>query len=465
MQQNTEEHYAIEQLKLCHLVLMQAIKEMTILRQKLKQLMDKDKLKAKKCYAAINRLRNITINGLKQAYLALLELNEDTLAKNALLLKGGLSGFNLMSQSYDKLCSVLLSFSNSLPLETTTNAALIGRLMNNVKMGHYPTDLSHVEMLAKALLFPQENTVNIVDPCCGTGAALKLIAEHGNCKSYGIELDEARAELALENLDRVGIGSFFHSRTSRNAFHLLFLNPPYMSVITSGARARAEKRFLVESYEMLMLGGVLMYVIPYYRLTEDIARLLCDNFTDIRLFKFEQAEFEKWRQIVVIGVRKKQGNGAEQVGPMLKSLAHISALPCLSQLENESYVLPDIPASVQVFKGAVFNEQELAQQLKQSKTLQALYSENELDNMQKQPLLPLSVGQVGLIGGSGLINGLAQCEHPHVIKGRIVKDIRIRTEVTKKDRMGNPIKSEQTETHVNKLIFNILTQQGFKSLT
>ena len=40
-----------------------------------------------------------------------------------------------------------------------------------------------------------------------------------------------------------------------------------------------------------------------------------------------------------------------------------------------------------------------------------------LDRMDKQPLLPLKVGQVGSIAGSGMVNGYAGGEAPYVIKG------------------------------------------------
>lgn len=43
--------------------------------------------------------------------------------------------------------------------------------------------------------------------------------------------------------------------------------------------------------------------------------------------------------------------------------------------------------------------------------------ENALDRIDKPPLLPLKVGQVGLIAGSGMVNGCAGGEAPHVIKG------------------------------------------------
>ena len=75
--------------------------------------------------------------------------------------------------------------------------------------------------------------------------------------------------------------------------------------------------------------------------------------------------------------------------------------------------------------------------------------------MEKRPLLPLSLGQVGLIGGSGLINGYVACDNPHVIKGHVIKEIK---------RRENEDEGTVTETKVNRTLFNILTPEGVKHL-
>ena len=122
-------------------------------------------------------------------------------------------------------------------------------------------------------------------------------------------------------------------------------------------------------------------------------------------------------------------------------------------METEHYVLPEQEKNVDLFKGAVFNLGELKRQLAMSKSMDFLFERSSLDSREKRPLLPLNVGQVGLIGGSGLINGYIDCENPHILKGRIIKEI-------KKSDNGDTI----SETHVNKMVFNVLTPQGFKSL-
>ena len=71
-------------------------------------------------------------------------------------------------------------------------------------------------MIKKAVIFP-ESAVNILDPCCGEGLALETLADEEKAVTYGVELDEVRAEEAQNHLKRVGFGSFFHSRISSGA--------------------------------------------------------------------------------------------------------------------------------------------------------------------------------------------------------------------------------------------------------
>lgn len=244
------------------------------------------------------------------------------------------------------------------------------------------------------------------------------MAQGNNCYAYGVELDESRAEEAQTRLHRVGFGSFFHSRISHEAFHLLFLNPPYLSVINeNGGRSRHEKRFLIESIPTLMYGGLLIYVIPYYRLTSDICRILVDNFGKLSVWRFADAEFKKFKQVAVMGIRKKRGTELQDT-LWLEQYAYAPAsIPLLSQLPESRYALPAQPLEVSTFKGERFNQKELEQQLRRSDSFAQMMARSELDSGVKRPLLPLSISQIGLIGGSGMINGLIECDTPHIIQG------------------------------------------------
>jgi hypothetical protein len=460
--------YAIAKLEEATRTVKQVINEFTSLRKKLDKFKN-NKPKAQEVYTDLQQQFGRLKNALETSTLALLEMELPDMADYSAKLTNIVKGFNLMIPDYGKLYAALNDYLAKLPLSDTkaktTNAAIIGRLMASVKMGYYPTDLEHVKYIAQSIEFPEGVTANLLDPCCGCGLALQTLAREHDCNTYGIELDGHRAEEAITRLNRVGFGSYFFSRISQEAFHLILLNPPYMSVMTeSGSNARSEKRFLIDCYNHLIYGGLMIYVIPYYRLTSDICRVLCDNFDDLTVWKFMGGEFEKYKQIAVMGLRCKRRDGSKMVQELASQVLKPDTLRELSELPEGRYRLPETAGKVNLFKGAQFNVYEMAEQLKRSTSFTKLFEKSKLDTRYKRPLLPLNIGQVGLVGGSGLINGLVECDTPHIIKGRIVKENIVSGEENLNSK-GDLISTTVIETRSNKMVFNLLTPQGFISLS
>lgn len=404
------------------------------------------------------------VSDLHEAALLLEELRLPKVSAYTAQLSAAVSGFHIQTPDYAKLVSAFLDWlayiKPLLPDAETkaVSAAAIGRQMNHVRLGYYPTDPSHVTYLKRALVFPEGKTVNLLDPCCGEGNALSQLGVGKNAVTYGAELDDSRAEAAQEKLDHVAMGSYYFSRISRSAFHLLFLNPPYLQVYGG---ARSEKRFLGESYDHLMMGGVLVYIIPYHRLTEDVCRFLAAHFARLMAYRFCEEEFQKFRQIAVLGVRKPRAENPRMA--RLLELASFSPdkLPTLDQLPPGSYQLPEAEKAVPLFQGARFNVRELQEQMRRMGSM--LPQRSALDGQDKRPPLPLTIGQIGLVGGSGLINGLIACDAPHVLKGRVVKAVRRRTG-EQYDEIDGATTTELIETMSNQMVFNVLTPQGVKLL-
>ncbi|MDL2288139.1 class I SAM-dependent methyltransferase [Oscillospiraceae bacterium OttesenSCG-928-F05] len=443
-----------------------AVHVLPSMRKRMNGYLKNDPAEAKAYYLLMEKEKERLMTTFESARLALLELDMDALAQYTAKLRAAVGDFNLMTKDYAKICGILTEYVGKLPADdNTVNAATIGRLMNNIRLGYYPTDLDHIELITGAIRFPAGMTTNLLDPCCGCGLALRLLAEGNNCFTYGVELDESRAEEAQGRLHRVGIGSFYHSRISHDAFHAMLLNPPYLSVLgPNDKRTREEKKFLTESYRHVIPGGLLIYIIPYYRLTADIARVLCDNFEDLTIWRFRESEFKKFKQVVILGTRRKRSDGSALVQVLLETAVWADNIPSIDSLPAERYSLPDTETSVEIFKGERFNVQELAQQLRHSNSLTRLCEASELESRERRPLLPLNISQVGLIGGSGLINGLVECDNPHVIKGRVVKQSRKRQDAIENIR-GDVVGTEYHETVSNRMIFNILTPKGIKTLT
>ena len=460
-----QRYYAAESLRTAQSRIMELSQQLVVQRAQVEHYRASDLAAARDTHSQLQQTRNDLVSVLADARLLLTEVEEPQLAAMAGQLQMGLQGFRLMSNTYRPVYEVLRDFAGKLPVEGTANAAVIGRLMNNVKMGYYPTDPDNISLLLRGIRFPEGVTTNLLDPCCGCGRALRQIAQGNNCYAYGVELDESRAEDAQTRLHRVGFGSYFYSRISHEAFHLLFLNPPYLSVLNeSGGRARHEKKFLIESLYHLAYGGLLIYVVPYYRLTLDICRVLCDNFDDLTVWRFTDGEFKKFKQIAVLGRRKRRDMEPSDAFWLEQYTVDPAAIPSLAELPEDRYALPAQPLKVSVFKGEKFNQKELEQQLRRSGSFSQLMARSELDGGVKHPLLPLSIGQIGLIGGSGLINGLIKCDSPHVIKGRIVKVVSTERE-EQFTSAGNHYGTIERQVVSNKMIFNVLTPLGFRALT
>ena len=213
-----------------------------------------------------------------------------------------------------------------------------------------------------------------------------------------------------------------------------------------------------------MYGGLLIYVIPYYRLTSDICRILVDNFGMLSVWRFADAEFKKFKQVAVMGIRKKRGTEFSDTLWLEQLACSPAKIPPLTQLPESRYALPAQPMTVNTFKGERFNQKELEQQLRRSDSFAQMMARSELDSGVKHPLLPLSISQIGLIGGSGMINGLIECDTPHIIKGRIVKVKNVERE-EQFDQRGNHTGAEVHEVVSNKMIFNVLTPNGFLALS
>lgn len=459
-----ERYYVLEQLRILQRQIRERITSMVIQRARVEKFRRSAVTTAREYYEGLQRDRQDLLRMLSEARLCLMEVECYDLALMAGQLHMGLSRFDLMNCAYKPVYDAIVGFAERFPLNGAVSAAMVGRLMNQIKMGYYPTDPENISLLLRGIQFPAGVTTNLLDPCCGCGKALRQLAQGNNCYTYGVELDQSRAEDAQTILHRVGFGSFFFSRISHEAFHLLFLNPPYLSVLNeSGNRARHEKRFLIESQCHLMYGGLLIYVIPYYRLTPDICRILCDNFSDLSVWRFTDEEFKKFRQVAVLGVRKRRETEPQDTLWLEQYAVQPASIPSLLELPENRYALPPTPLTVPIFKGERFNQKELEQQLSRSNSFSQLMARSELDSGVKRPPLPLSISQIGLVGGSGMINGLIECETPHIIKGRIVKVVRAESE-EKFSATGKHIATEVRETITNKMVFNVLTPNGFKAL-
>lgn len=295
------------------------------------------------------------------------------------------------------------------------------RLEARIKMNYYPTPLSVVERIKSFIKFPEAN-VNLFDPCCGDGIALKTLKENNNVTTYGIELDEYRAKKANDNLDYVMKGSYKDARISNNAFSCLFLNPPYdWQAREEDKNEREEKTFLKDTVKYLQSSGILIYIIPQKRLTNDVAQILSYNFEDFKVFKFPDNEYQTYKQIVLFGSKKHKALLSDKEYERLKIVPE-KELDEISYSEKPIYNLP-CSGQVQLFRSSAIDEEELEKELKGSILWKKLRDSSNVNNDYiGRPPLPLHKGHLGLLLANGYLDGVVGKEdEKHVVRGKVEK--------------------------------------------
>ena len=189
------------------------------------------------------------------------------------------------------------------------------RLAAQAKGGFYPTPDRVVEMIATIIETPRSsyytmgNTLRILDPCCGAGEAVALLAETmtrntsipAPIETFGVELHRDRADEAGVRLDHILASDLFGASIANGAFGLLLLNPPYDWDARS--EKRVEHRFLTQCTRYIAEDGLLVFIVPRARLAIS-ARYLSTHYSTIRCWAFPYPERESFDQVVLMAYRK-----------------------------------------------------------------------------------------------------------------------------------------------------------------
>ena len=292
------------------------------------------------------------------------------------------------------------------------------------KLGFFPLPVPEAARLKNCLAFASE--FSAIDPCVGDGVAFTHLLHGVTAHRYGIEIDANRAEqargLGIETLQ----ANALDVRCPAEALSLLYLNPPYDWESGEGNNQRLELVFLEHSYRWLKAGGVLLFVIPQLRLAK-CARLLCEHFTDLCVFRLTEPACLEYKQIVVLAKRRKR-HARISDGALLDGVGYLETLATKSDLErlgDNPEVQYEVPASEQVVLthvGIPLDEVEdlLLDSAAYRQAGRLLLP--KLNDVKGRPLTPLHGGHVGLLCSAGMLNGVfGEGENRHIAHWRSVK--------------------------------------------
>jgi hypothetical protein len=149
----------------------------------------------------------------------------------------------------------------------------------------------------------------LLDPCAGKGEAIATLRrawfEDADAAAIAAcEMEASRAGALAADLSwrdqRLHADAFTLTwRPSDHGASIVLLNPPYDTDPDFG---RLEERFLRRFQDALAPGGALMFLVPVASLAASAATL-ARGFTDHRVFRFPDPEYDEYRQCVLVARR------------------------------------------------------------------------------------------------------------------------------------------------------------------
>jgi tRNA1(Val) A37 N6-methylase TrmN6 len=316
---------------------------------------------------------------------------------------------------------------------------------NFVKNGYFPTDTETLSRILKALQPADSGTLCILDPCCGEGNALIACQNYlgtTRTQSFGIELDEERVGHAKEQLNQVLQADFMDCIVTPQSMGLLFLNPPYGDLATDpthylkkGGRKRLEKAFYQRSIHLLQPNGVLVLIIPYSTLDQELTTWITKHCRDVRMYI---APEQQYRQLVILGIRGAEPTADAAVPLMLNAIKQGKLPPELpAEWALPSYRVPSSKTLPQRFATTRIDAKQLDEVVKQSPCLweQFTLRFGQQGRPIKRPLLDLSRWHLALTLAAGQVTGLVKAHDGRclLVKGDTFKTQVERTTYTEQE--------------------------------
>lgn len=311
------------------------------------------------------------------------------------------------------------------------------RLAGQRKMGYYPTPVTVVDRIGAWLDYPGAPFAAL-DPCAGEGAALARCLDGTQGIGHGIELDGQRARIARGVLPRVLCCDAGRAKVAKDAFGLLWLNPPYDDSDVAGGRSeRQELRFLRLSTRHLVPGGVLVFIIPLRLVGDDVAEYLATHYERVRLWRFPYPEWYGFKQCVVLAQQKPKPFEDPAVQVMLQKAAEAARaadymgpkeVPDLTEPGpgDARYGVPAGNADVQPFEAGALTLAAIEAAVGES----ALESQLSLrlgvggSRLAGRPPVTLRKGHLALLLAAGEVDGLVGSGRlRHVVRGSTVKEV------------------------------------------
>lgn len=299
-------------------------------------------------------------------------------------------------------------------------------LYNEAKKGAYYTDADHCRRIGKLFRFSGE--VSVLEPCIGDASAVEALLENVEkvepVHVFGVEIDEeVFHEVKEKPVVEYCLNADFLTevKITPKSFSFCFTNPPYMTTGENRGE-RMEQRFINNIFGYMRANGYMVLVISFPTICEEtFSRELLSRFSCEGIWRFDEKEYAKFKQVVFVGRRRQHiGMFASEYRQFMNSLK-LELLPFLPEADDEPGMKYEVPESrsqnIDIFMESHFKAEQYFELLKDStlygmigkRIFLAPYVAVEFG----QPPLPLKTDLMYLTATAGGGQGIVGTEEEH----------------------------------------------------
>lgn len=310
--------------------------------------------------------------------------------------------------------------------------------------------------------------INIFDMECKSGDLLEIAKEiNPNALCYGLENNNGNAERAKKHAEKIIKGEIKGSRIQNESFDILIANcniaPKLEGNMSYGTVIKKEKLFIQNIYKYISTDGVAIIGLPFYRMHKDICTLIAKQYKNVTIVKGYGDINDHLHMVYIIGQKSDNKTIDEDIYNKLRVSYDYKNIPSIFDVNIDKFEIYSKHTPIEMFKGSVLDMEELYNIVNNDGAIDSFFERQAVDKIgenAKNPLLPFSVGQIGLVLTSGCLDGIVDegDGNYHLVKGRVSKKSDIESETT------NGV-MEEKEIISNKVEINIILPNGdFKTL-
>ncbi|MBU0491046.1 MAG: class I SAM-dependent methyltransferase, partial [Chloroflexi bacterium] len=291
----------------------------------------------------------------------------------------------------------------------------MSRLRNVAQAGFVATPPAHFRRIA-AQVAPGDGASWLLDPCAGRGAVGRALAHRWHLQVAMVEINQERGRWVRRRADHAVIADALATECGHGQFVAVMSNPPYDR---DDQHTRLEWRFLQRFRDALCPEGLLVYIIPGYRMLQDSAIIphLAQFYHDLRLFTLPAPN--PYQQVILYARRRASRDTQSRAAvDWLKTTLQCGP-PLLPDVCADPYILPARPRDRVHLRGQELDVEQVR--------LDGLASGLTLDDLFQGPaelntrvVMPLKKGHLASIMAAGLLDNARVGDD--VIRGSVRQD-------------------------------------------